>query len=125
MASMPLGLPAYPRIFDPPDPLFMYGNKDCIALGGRSQGRAFNISSKGGHFTPVARERRRGWRHRVSHSPNNNSSSPPVLVPPWIEPLLRLFHHRISGSISYAGAFRLGSYLGSSGRAKPLEYFSF
>lgn len=107
MASMPLWLPAYQRIFDPPDSLIMYGNKDCIVLGKRSKGKAFTISAKGERFTPMARDRRRGWRHRVSPPPNNNSSFP-VLVLPLIEPLLRLFHQSVSRFISYACESSLG-----------------
>ena len=118
MASMPLWLPAYQRIFDPPDSLIMYGNKDCIVLGKRSKGKAFTISGKGERFTPRAREHRREWRHKGGHPPNNNSSFP-VLATPWVEPLLRLFHQSISRFISYARESSLGPDLLYHHRLSP------
>lgn len=101
MASMPPRLRAYPRIFDPPDSRMMYGNKNYIPIGARSETRAFSVSSKSGPFKPVARERRGGWRHRVLH-PTNNDPKHPFLIHLLSGASPPLCHNRASTFIGYS-----------------------
>jgi hypothetical protein len=125
MASMPLGLRAYPRIFDPPESHMMYGNQDYIPIGERSVVSAFTTSSKCGSFKAVARNRRRGCRHRVSHPPNNNSRHA-VSIPLLSGSSPPLCHNRTSRFISYSSEFQAWDGLAPSpltsalsARAKP------